>query len=139
MSYALHDHSARLFFHLWTEEVTDVINLGWFLGPLPKYTMSEEMTTRMSNFLAFHASVDVKKIPKICCQIDSVSTNFKGRHIACRAYSLTAQRKPSAALQRIILAAASNNKNPELLFFFHHQRYQYPEAFTKAILKQITR
>jgi hypothetical protein len=33
----------------------------------------------------------------------------------------------------VILAAANKNKNPELLFIF-----QPPEAFAKAVLKQIT-
>jgi hypothetical protein len=87
----LHDHSARLIFSPWTEEVNDVINLGWFWGPLPKYTISEEMNTRVVNFLAFHASVGVKN-SKISLS-DGFSLQLQGRHIACRAYSLTVQRK----------------------------------------------
>lgn len=139
VSEVLKEHSARLFFHPWTEDVTDVINLGWFMGPLPKYTMSDEINIRVANFLAFHASIDVKRIPKFHCQMDSISATYKGRKIACQAYSLTVQRQHSAALQKVILAAANKNTNPELLFIFHRQRYQHPEAFAKAVLQQNAR
>jgi hypothetical protein len=133
----LQKHSAVLVSHPWKEDVTDIVSLGWFLGPLPKYTTSEEMTIKMTNRLAFLAKVPVKKIPKFHCQMDNISaTDTNNRRIACRAYSLSAQRHHSEPLIKIISAAYRASSDPEDLFIFHRQRYQSPRSFENAIRKQ---
>ena len=136
VSQELRKHSANLVIHPWTEDVTDTVSLGWFLGPLPKYATADEMTIKMTDQIAYRAKVSAKNIPKFRCQMDNISiTDKTNRRFTCRAYSLTAQRQHSAALQKIISTAYQQSTATDL-FIFHRQRYSSPDSFTKAIRKQ---
>ena len=138
VSSLLNNLSARLTLHPWTEDITDVVSLGWFLGPLPKYTMAQEMTTKLRQLIASQANISEQKIPRFHCQMEMITTTCKQRRVACQAYGLTVQRKDATQLSNIIHRAFAHPTS-DFMFILYRQRYSHPEVFAKAILRQSER
>ncbi|KAG7363685.1 hypothetical protein IV203_027046 [Nitzschia inconspicua] len=64
---ALQRSHGNLVYYPWTEDVHDVVSLGFFVGPLPKYMTSTQFEEELIPLISAKAKIDAKRIPKHRC------------------------------------------------------------------------
>ncbi|KAG7371967.1 hypothetical protein IV203_018109 [Nitzschia inconspicua] len=134
---ALQRSHGNLVYYPWTEDVHDVVSLGFFVGPLPKYMTSSQFEEELIPLISAKANIDAKRIPKHHCVMETITTYQPGTDLRfkCQAFVIQVEQQHSLKL-REILNKAFSSKNENLLFVLFEQRRSHPAIFAKAVHRQ---
>ncbi|KAG7370320.1 hypothetical protein IV203_028066 [Nitzschia inconspicua] len=126
---ALQRSHGNLVYYPWTEDVHDVVSLGFFVGPLPKYMTSTQFEEELIPLISAKAQIDAKRIPKHHCVMETNTTYQPGTDLRhkCQAFVIQVEQQHALKLREILYKAFSS-KNENLLFVLFEQRRSHPDS-----------
>ena len=128
---ALSQHASSLQFYPWDEQTRDVVSIGWFLGPIPKYTLSEQFQEEIMSKL--HSA----RPPKFRCVLENIqATDSSGVIYKCQAFGLQVERQHAVRMKHILNQNFPFNSDATEGFVFYSDRRTYPVKFAKTVHRQ---
>ncbi|KAG7357425.1 hypothetical protein IV203_002113 [Nitzschia inconspicua] len=95
---ALQRSHGNLVYYPWTEDVHDVVPLGFFVGPLPKYMTSTQFEEELITLISAKAKIDAKRIPKHHCVMETITTYQPGTDLRYKCQAFVIQRRSHPAI-----------------------------------------
>ena len=125
-------YHGNLSFHAWTEDVTDVVSLGFFTGVDPTNFLSHDYESCITTEIC--AGTGKKGgIPNFKVIMSSPSANLDARtRLRTKSYDLQVQRKDAKRMSDVLQDAYKSNPK----FIFYRMRYVNEKAFNNAIRAQ---
>jgi hypothetical protein len=125
-------YHGNLSFHAWSEDVTDVVSLGFFTGVDPTNYLSQDYESSISTEL-MHGIGARGGIPKFKVIMSSPSANLSVKtRLRTKSYDLQVERKDAKAMSDIL--QKTYHDKPK--FIFYRMRYANEKAFNNAIRAQ---
>ncbi|KAG7367974.1 endonuclease/exonuclease/phosphatase family protein [Nitzschia inconspicua] len=137
VSDALKRTYGNLVYYPWTEDVHDVVPLGFFVGPMPQYMTTTQFEEEVLQYIAAKAHMEPKRIPKYRCVMETVSAFHPAteHRIRCQAFTIQVEKMNAQKLHKI-LEKAFTPATKQLLFVPFEGRRNQPDDFAKAVLSQ---
>ena len=118
--------------HLWNEDITDVKDIGWFVGYNPKYGMREQMEECVKRTISEKTKVREDKVPPFKIYKTAIFHMYQGNRYITYAYVLQCRTKQVKYLRRSLIAAYDK----EAKFMFFEAKYHCPAEYATAIQVQ---
>ena len=126
----------RLSYHPWNCKTSDVVSLGFFVGPIPQYQTHSEFEKNVRSAIVTQSSINPSCIPDFRCILAKVSASTEESQLTCQAFELQVERTNVQKMLRLIYQTFSPDAGP-FSFMFYRQRHQNPMVFIQAIQRQI--
>jgi hypothetical protein len=107
------------------------VSVGFIVGALPKYQMSEHFTSQVQKVLAGKPHIPARKV-HIKCNLTRVSTVHRGLPIRCQAFDVQLQRKDVKKYVGKLCDAFPETSPPQRLMLYR-DRHVHPSQFAAAI------
>ena len=125
--------NTRMSIHLWSEDDTDIANLGFFVQIDPTNLLHDELEERVKHQIAIATKRPIKKIPRFHCGYTSpFLLNNDNNCTSTKSYDLQCHRKDAKDLIDLLQATYRNNP----FFVFHKLRHRNQDAYKSTICKQ---
>jgi len=134
---ALRRTNGNLVYYPWMEDVREVVSLGFFVGPLPKYMTSSQFEEELISTISAKAKIDTKRIPKHRCIMETITAVSPGTAIRykCQAFVIQTEKQNAPKLRKFLYAAFAN-QDESLIFISFEQRRLDSLTFVKAVHRQ---
>lgn len=131
---ALSAADGRLTQHQWPENISNIKTIGFFVGPLPKYMITEEFNTTLSTIL----SKPGKRIPKFRCTMETITASPLNSQLRyrCQAFAIQVQDVDVKQMHHLLYRALENKNSSNLTFMPYSHRYEQADSFAKAVHMQ---
>ena len=138
IAHVLRTTNSRLSYHPWSYKTSDVVSLGFFVGPIPQYQLNTEFEKTVRTTIATTASIHQSRIPDFRCILSNVSalSTENDSQVTCQAFDLQVERSNVQKMLRLLYKTFSRDSAP-MRFTFYRQRHHDPEVFIHAIRLQL--
>ena len=133
ISHLLRQYKCSMQHHPWTEDVTDVVSLGFLVHVDPVNHTKEYVSQTVLTKLKKENPTQLDKIPLFQVAMSSPS-HWKedNTRVSTKSYDIQVERQYAKTMIKLIKEAYKVSKD----FIFYRMRYQVPETFLAAIKAQ---
>jgi hypothetical protein len=134
VNFLLQTHKVRVYTHAWTEDIQDVVDLGWFVNHNPGIGRNDEMHGIIKEEIKIGAKCDERKIPRFVIYGTTVSVQQTGNNnrANCRAYTIQCRKKDVGILKKQLAITYSNSGK----FLFYSEKHINVGSYARAIRVQ---
>ena len=119
----------RLSLHPWPVSDRDIVSIGFIVGAIPKYQMSEHFSTYVKSTIS--QKCNTKRVPQFRCVLSRISAPYKGVRIQCEAFDIQVRRQDVSTFVQLLYKAFPANGNHNIILY--SDRYKYPDRFLSAV------
>jgi hypothetical protein len=124
---------ARMNVHVWAEDETDIVNLGFHIGVDPGNYRKEHFQRHVAEQISIATKTNIKNIPRFQCGFTSpfIYDEYNA-HSVTKTYDIQCQQIHAKTLIRLLERTYTNNPS----FMFHKVRHTHPHLYRDAIRSQ---
>jgi uncharacterized coiled-coil protein SlyX len=118
-----------VFNHHWTEDIQDVVSLGWLVGCNPKIAgHSDSVVARLRSLISLKGEVEDNSIPIFVCAATNVSVHYNHKYIGCHAFEIQCRRQHTRILMPLLKKTFLGSGTLTLYSTKHLQTKAYVQA-----------
>jgi hypothetical protein len=125
-------YKGNMMYHPWTEDITDVVSLGFLVHVDPVNHTKDYVEDKIKAKLQKEAKCEPHQIPLFKVVMSSPSHTEDDNRLWTKSYDVQVERKHAKAMIRLIKQAYKVSKD----FIFYRMRYEVPVTFKAAIKAQ---
>uniref|UniRef100_A0A7S2YIT3 Uncharacterized protein n=1 Tax=Entomoneis paludosa TaxID=265537 RepID=A0A7S2YIT3_9STRA len=136
VSKLLKRHHVRISQHLWTEDDTEIVNLGFHIGADPCNQLKDQFEDQVRHQISESTGITLAKLPRFQCGYITPFFNSKSGRVKTRSYDIQCRKSNAAELIPLLRMTFTHDLINPPSFVFHKLRHMNSEAYKNAILSQ---
>jgi hypothetical protein len=122
----------RVSLYPWSNSDRDVVSIGFVIGAIPRYQMSDHFSNHLRTTIA--KTCKTKRVPPFKCVLSRISAQYRGRSVSCEAFDIQVRRVEVDKVVGLACKALPAQGNQSIMLY--SDQYINPDRFAAAVMLQ---